>query len=437
MEIALTKKQTIFWDAIFDENGIIRDNGLKEFVSFGAFGSAKSYIIMLCTLMICLGYPKTQWLYARATYPQLEDSVIRQFLEAFPGKDFQYEYKIQKREIRFSNGSIIMFRAFDVDTKILSNQYHGASICQAEEIPFDFYVQLWGRLRLLSNGMPRNIMLLEGNPAECWCKKKYKQKEIPKDTFFMESTSYDNPYLPKDYIAKLIQEMPEFWVRRYVYGEWSNFDEMVFSEFNESIHIIDPIPILKPWKRVNGFDYGWRNPSAISFLALDYEGNIHVYDEFKKAEQTTDLLIEAANRHGKFMNVIDPSTKTPDSHGKDIFSEISKQVNLIEARKSKLRNITNVQLRLKQRKIFIHRNCVEHIEEFREYKWKKIKLGDEKNHPEEVMKKNDHLMDAMMYGVQYIEDLISTHPDEKNKKFTLKHLVQAAPNYKQRLETLG
>jgi len=436
MDIDLTEKQTIFWDVLFDENGLIRDNGIKELASFGAFGSAKSYIIMLCTISICLNYPKTQWLYARATYPQLEDSVIRQFIEAFPEENFEYKYRIQKREARFDNGSIIMFRAFDVDTKILSNQYHGASICQAEEIPFEFYAQLWGRLRLLSNGMPRNIMLLEGNPAECWCKKKYKQRPIPEDTFFMESTSYDNPYLPKDYIKKLMQEMPDFWIRRYVFGEWSNFDEMVFSEFNESIHIIDPVPIEKAWQKVNGFDYGWRNPSAISFLAIDYDGNIHIYDEFKQAEQTTDQLSKEALRHGKIINVIDPSTKAPDSSGKDVFGELSNTLDLIEANKSKLRNITNVQLLFKQRKIFVHRNCTEHIEEFREFKWKKVKIGDEKNHPEEVVKKNDHLMDAMMYGVQYIQDLKSINPEERKRKYTIGHLT-SKPNYTKRLETLG
>lgn len=436
MDISLTEKQTIFWDQFLDEAGFIKDNGLKEGASFGGFGSAKSFIIMLVTLVICQNYPRTQWLYARSTYPQLEDSVIRQFKEAFPEENFQYKYVGHKREARFDNGSIIMFRAFDVDTKILSNQYHGASICQAEEIPFEFYAQLWGRLRLLNNGMNRNVMFLEGNPAECWCKKKYKLNPIPADTFFMESTSYDNPHLPKDYIDKLKQEMPEFWIRRYVYGEWSNFDEMVFSEFNESVHIIDPVPISKHWQRVNGFDYGWRNPSAISFMAIDFEGNIHIFDEFKMPEQTTDLLIEAARRHGKCINVIDPSTKIPDSRGKDIFTELSNSLNLIEARKSKMRNITNVQLLLKQRRIFIHRNCIDHIEEFREYKWKKIKLGDQKNHPEEVIKKNDHLMDAMMYGVQYIEDLRSTHPDKKNKKFTLNYLA-TAPNYNKKLENLG
>lgn len=424
MDITLTPKQTRFYESVFNENGFIRtDNVFNEFASFGGFGSAKSFIVMLATLNICLRYPRTHWLYARASYPQLEDSVIRQFRELFPGDDFQYIYRSQKREIHFKNGSLIMFRAFDVDTKILSNQYHGASLCQAEEVIHAFYLQLWGRLRLHSNGIPKNIMLLEGNPGQGWCKERYIDNPLPTNVFFMQSTSYDNPYLPAGYIEKMKEAYPDAWFRRYVLGNWENLDEMVFNEFVDSIHVIDPIEIPDSFEKAAGMDYGYKNPSAIVFGAVDYDGDVIIYDEFYEAQKTPDELAQAANRHGRQLVVIDPSTKTPDRDGKDVFQELAiRGIRLRVANKHKLRNISTTNMLLKQKRLFVSRACVNLIKEIKSYKWQRMKLGEEeiKDHKEEVVKKDDHAVDALMYLLAYLVDMQSIEPTPIKPEHTLR-----------------
>lgn len=407
----LTEKQTSFYQALFNADGTLRKTDIVEAAYFGGFGSGKSLIVALATMTIVQVYAGAPWLYARETYTELKDSVIPQFLEDFPPEKFGYRYIQHKREAHFKNGSLIYFRAFDNGDKIKSNSYAGASICQAEEVPYELYLQIWGRMRHKKSGIPKHLMLLEGNPSDSWCKQRFIDNPIPKGSYFIEATTFDNPYLPPDYVQNLLEKYPESWIRRYVYGEWGNFDEMVLSGFSEKVNVIEPFEISPHYKKAIGGDYGYVNPSAFVYGAIDYDDNIIIYDEFYEKQQSMGEIAEAAMRHGKTVTVYDFATKAPSKDGKSIWSELQELgVPLIESNKDKLRNISVTNTLLKTGKLYITKNCVNLIKEIRGYKWKKLKLGEMKNHSEEVVKKDDHAIDALLYLVAYIEDLKSTDP---------------------------
>lgn len=420
----LTKKQTEYYDKIFAHNGKVRTtNGYEEFAYFGGFGSGKSFIVMLATYQICLMYPSTPWLYVRETYPELNDSVIPQFNALFNYNG--YEYFKAEREARFSNGSVISFRAFDRDTKILSNEYAGASFCQAEDIPEELFLQTLGRLRHRRSGLPKNIRLIEGNPSNTWVKRRYKD-EKPIDVWVTETTTYDNPYLPKEYVETLIKNYPDNWVNRYVYGEWENFDEMVFPEFKEKQIVIMPIlQMPKHFKKAVGGDYGYRNPSAWIWGAIDYDGNIIVNDEWYQKEMTPDEIAKAYMKHGRLAAPYDYSTKRPDRDGKSVWTELEKNgVLLIPSNKDEMKNITTINMLMKQGRLKITSNCVNLIKELKGYKWKKMKLGEEKNFPEQTIDKDNHAIDAMCYLVNYLEDLKSSDPTRQRPENMIRHYVE-------------
>lgn len=418
----LTEKQTSFFSSIFSPDGKMReDNDNTEFVFFGGFGCGKSYSTMLCTLLPCLIYPGTHWLYARATYQQLKDSVIPQFLKAFPPEEIGYRYVKTDREIVFHNKSKIVFRAYDKDVKILSNMYHGVSYCQAEEIPYELFLQTRGRNRLRDNGIPKNIFIVEGNPADGWVKQRYKDKKLPEKVYYQEATTFDNPYLSAEYISDMIRNYPEAMVRRYVYGEWGSFDERVFSEFNDKIHVVSPFELKHDWMRCIGMDYGWIAPSAMVWVAVDYMGNLIFFDEFYENRKTPDELAIESRRHGVCPVVIDYSTKRPDRDGRSTWIELSeKGVPLIESNKDKFTNIVRANTSFKTNRIFIFKNCINLIREVREYKWKRVRQSqrntiilNESNGTmqntdlyltEETQDGNDHAIDAFLYVMAHLSN---------------------------------
>lgn len=426
----LTIKQARFHKQLFDTNGKLRsDNNYKEFAYFGGFGSGKSLITMLSTYQICMTYPKTHWLYARSTYGELADSVIPQFNELFQEKG--YVYKKIDREAKFNNGSVIKFRAYDKDTKILSNQYHGATFCQAEELAEEMYLQTWGRLRMRGNGIPKNIIMMEGNPAAGWCKTKFKDNPLGDHTYFIEATTMDNDYLPEDYIDTMKRNYPDNWVARYIYGEWNNLDEMVFNEFRDCDHIIEPVDpqYIPGYCHLRmGLDYGWRTPSCILWAYINQDQELIFFDEFYEKEQTAKDINDASMRHfntikKKIICVADFSIKKPDRDGKSLWDDLEKfGMILTESNKDELRNITNFNLLLKQKRIKITRNCVNFIREIKNYKWKKVKLGSDKEIPDEPIQKDNHAIDAALYITANLEHLNVVTPEQIEHKRSLEYI---------------
>lgn len=426
MKLSLTKRQTEFWDVLFDDQFKIKDNSFIEFYAIGGFGSGKSRVVASAVHTICLMYPKSHGVYIRGTYPELKDSVIPQFINYFPEQENGYTFNKSERVCEYANGTRLDFRAFDKDTKILSNEYDFMAFSQVEELPEELFLQSLGRNRRRQGGIPKNLLLAEGNPSSGWLKKRVKDKQLTDKMYLLEVRTRDNPYLPEGYEANLRANYPNFWVARYLDGEWSNLDEAVFSEFRESRDIIEPSSLDHSFKRRAGLDYGWVNPSALVWSFVDYDGNVTIYDCWKSVQKTPAEIAKEAKRYGPMPIIADYSIKKADRDGRSLWQDLLVEgLNLVESNKQELENIVLVNSLLKQGRLKITRNCFELIEEIRNYKWKKLKLGEEKNHPEQTVNKDNHLIDAMLYMIADIEELKTVRPEiEKYKQSMLYKTIQ-------------
>jgi hypothetical protein len=55
----------------------------------------------------------------------------------------------------------------------------------------------------------------------------------------------------------------------------------MFTEFDVELHTIDPFEVPRHWNRTAGLDYGYKDPSAAVWFAVDpSDGSLLVYDEF-------------------------------------------------------------------------------------------------------------------------------------------------------------
>lgn len=429
MEIKFTQKQdkfffTIFDEEIYEKEGKLRvsNNQYNEFYFFGGFGSGKSRIVSMAVHIICLNYPNAHGLYIRETYPELKDSVIPQYLAYYPPHENCYKYKESDRTAIYTNGTRLDFRAFDRDTKILSNEYDFIVFSQLEESNEELFLQSLGRNRRKIGGLPKNLLIAEGNPSSNWVKRRLKDKPLNDDMFLIEARTKDNNFLPPDYEVKLRANYPAFWCARYLDGEWSNLDEMVFSEFRVMTNITEPVSreTFSLYKIKQGLDYGWKNPTAIVWGFVDYDSNITIFDEWGDSQQTCDMIALQAKRHGNFPIIADYSIKAAQRDGRSIWQDlIAENLQLTECNKQELENITLVNRLLKSGRLKITKNCVQLLTEINNYKWKKLKLGDNKNLPEEPVDKDNHFIDAMMYLVANIERSKVESPEAKAYKQSL------------------
>lgn len=408
----------------------VKENDIKTFAFFGGFRSGKSFLCQLITFLLCCVYPRLRVVYVRRTYEQLKDSVIKQFRQDFE-KYGQFTYvetsKEGSRIARFTNGSTIVFRAFDKDTNILSAEYDLACACQVEDIQEALYKQLFGRLS--GSIMPKTFMLVEGNPKGNWVKKAfYDLSEVEKKkkkVFFLNSPTTANiANLPKDYVETLKEQYSERDFKRWALGDWQNLYGLVFSEFDEKTHVIPPIDIKdigKNEKILIGGDYGWRNPSCFLWGVKTYDDDIIIFDEFYESEKLPEELAKENLRNGKFSTVMDYAIKRPDRDGKCLWDTLTRLgMRLIESNKDEFNNIVTVNSLFKKRRIFICSNCVNLIWEIKNYKFKEPKIGAEKNLEETPVDKDNHAIDAMLYLTEKLLNMHSVSEYENAERKSLK-----------------
>ena len=424
---SLNKKQSHFWKTLFDENGLIRtDNNYTEFALWGGYGSGKTMICLLAIKQICEKYPGTPVYIIRETWDQLDRTVIKDWNDMFKYKG--YKFYEGKKIIKFPNGSRIDFASFDKPHKILGSNTPVMMVSQAEAIPEALFVELFGRQRG-DFGIPKPIIITEGNPADSWAKKRYADpKTRPSTVFYSCVSTYDNrKFLDAQnphYIVNLENTLSPMERKRKMEGDWDSSDDMVFSHFNNKMNVIPPIEVPKKSRIVIGGDYGYRNPATFVWIYKDYDGRLIVFDEFYYAEQALESLAHASRRHGWHPVIYDFSTKRPESDGVSTWDKLQALgVPLIESNKDELRNIAVVNQLFKTGNLFITENCVNLIQEIRRYKWAKAR-NHTQNLKETPVDKDNHAIDALLYAVAFIEGLSPRVGGEDAMKYTIKYYAE-------------
>ena len=296
----------------------------NEILFGGAAGGGKTKGIIMDALFRTAKYPGTTAVIFRRTYRELIDTDIKEALESYPPEIGKYI--AGNFEFRLVNGSKILFR--HCETVSDKNKYRGIEIqflyfdelTSFEQEIYDF---LKTRLRAKKSLGVTPIVRSASNPGDIghgWVKKMFVDAgpymEIQEQTIWSEAlhksktirTQYipslatENPYITDDYIFELEQK-PEALRRALLNGDWDSFEGQVFKEFvndrehyddRKNTHVIDPFDIPDDWPRYFSFDWGYSDPFACQWWAMDYEGRAYLYKEWygcvpKKADTGLEI----------------------------------------------------------------------------------------------------------------------------------------------------
>ena len=95
----------------------------------------------------------------------------------------------------------------------------------------------------------------------------------------------DNPYLDPAEIELLTRAFDKESVEMRRYGRFGDAGGLVYPEFDESVHVVDPFPVPPEWYDNISIDPGLHNPLSCHFYAVDYDGNIYVVAEHYEREK--------------------------------------------------------------------------------------------------------------------------------------------------------
>jgi len=208
--------------------------------------------------------------------------------------------------------------------------------------------------------------------------------------------SITNPAYPKHEYERAQRELPEWMFRMFYRGEFTRPEGLVYQDFDASVHLIAPFDIPKEWVRVIGMDFGYNNPMAAVWIAIDGDGTCYVYREYYK---TRRLPREAAEdiremSQGETIDAIfvDPSAPV-------LIEELRRQgLNALPANNTVKEGIARVSELFRSKRLYVFKGLVNLLDEIESYSWKVV--NDQIT--EEPIKEYDHAMDALRYGIMGI-----------------------------------
>jgi hypothetical protein len=197
----------------------------------GAIRGGKSYWLLLELITFCFQYPKSRWIILRASYTNLERTILVSFRQMLAEGFEQYlkKWDGQSLTATWNNGSQLLFMAESYDSDKELNKFRGLEINGAgidevneiEEVTFNKVIERSGSW----NGVqcPPKI-LATCNPTLGWVKQriydKHKDGTLPSGWAYIPAKLTDNPYLSKEYITSLKENMPPYEFEVYVNGNW-------------------------------------------------------------------------------------------------------------------------------------------------------------------------------------------------------------------------
>lgn len=366
-------------------------------VYMGSAGSAKSYFITQKLIIRCCR-EKIKVLVCRRTGTTIRNTCFSLFKDILAKWKLTPYVKIRETDfnIRFPNGSEIIFTGLDEETKLLSlNNIGVIFIEEAFEVPKAIVEQLNLRLR---GKTPNQQIIMAFNPISKhhWLYD-FCETNPPTSFKFIHSTYKDNPFLNAEYIhelEELYKRNPQK-ARVFCDGEWGiDNDGLVFQ--NWKVEEFNHVQIQG--QLMVGLDFGFVNDiSAIVGSIMD-EANkrIYIFKEYGETGKTNADLINIITALGFNKSVIIADAAEPKS-----IEEIKRAgINKIRACKKGPDSIIHGIQKLQNYEIIIHPSCTGIITEFENYTWQKDKnTGIYINKPIDDF---NHYIDALRYSLQCI-----------------------------------
>jgi phage terminase large subunit len=262
----------------------------------GAFGAGKSLALTQQAADMALNYPGTRHMVVRKRFTDLRDTTLVTFQESVDPR--LYTYNKQEHTATFAGGAKLLFRGLDKLSKLGSVEVATVLADELYELSYDEFKMLKGRARqkgtapeiagkVIGASNPCDIGQSLNGPEWMYVYFEKQPKDAPgkfPGRFQVAANSFDNPFLPQDYVANLMRDYPPSWVRRFLYGDWGTVPkgDPVFTGFTRDMHggpwHVDPA--LRPVEGLpmyRGWDFGWHHPAVVWFQR-DPDGRVLVHD---------------------------------------------------------------------------------------------------------------------------------------------------------------
>ena len=315
----------------------------------------------------------------RKTFPSLRSSSMRDFFDILKQHELYKEENHNKTNSEYIlNGNLFEFISLDQPQKVRGRKRHVLYVNEANELYFEDWQQLI--LRTIEKA------ILDYNPSDefHFIYDKIKPRD---DVDFFITTYLDNPFLPIETVKeierlKLIDN--NYW-NVYGLGQIGSSQALIFR-----IEECNDVPVNAKFLSY-GMDFGFTNDPTT--LVAIYQQGDNIY--LKELIFQTGLTNRDIDEKLKFLEVGRDEIFADSAEPKSIEELYRMGWNIKPSTKGA--GSVNIGIdTMKRYKIYVTKDSINMIKEFRNYKWKEDKNGNILNNPIDMF---NHTIDAVRYGL--------------------------------------
>lgn len=328
--------------------------------------------------------------------------------EQLAGNSWDKAYDKQMRMLVFKNGSWLQFMTFEQDL----DKFGGAALHRVhydEEPPRQIRQEC--RFRLIDYDGDE-LFTMTPLHGMSWM---YDEIYVPWERGELKNATVvivdmdDNPYLNEQAKARVLAGLSREERAARKSGRFVQFSGMVYPEFQRHIHVVPSAKIPDNVLLLGSIDPGTRHMAAVVWAYLTSDDDLVVFDELALQESTVAQvalairMMEDRRRVKLRTYTIDPSARNvAHQTGRSDQMEYSDHgIVTILGQNDVPAGINRVKERLQGQpgegpRLHVQAHCTNLIEEFRRYHW--VRQGrSEHEAKEQVVKRDDHLLDALRY----------------------------------------
>jgi phage terminase large subunit len=352
----------------------------------------KSVLARMTTLKWATDYPGRFFWIVSPTYQMAKDIHWKDGFNLEIPQDWIEKKNEQDLEVVLKNGSRISLRSADKPDRLRGVRLGGLVVDEVASMRN--WNDIWQAALRPTLTDYQSPALFISTPKgynhfyELWERGQKENKEWKSWKF----STYDNPFIPKEEIETAKKELDEDAFAQEYLAEFKKFTGLVYKNFKREVNVIEPIELQENWSYYRSIDFGWVNPTAVLFIAIDDKGRIIIFDfinTFADPAQMSD--IEELRKYGLS---IQPVSKTSSNNTEDWTTF----------------RIRKVSEKIQNQKLFVFKNCTNTIFEFENYQYKEVRDGA---YTKEIPAKiNDHLMDALSYFIVSLPERVEAEYDD-------------------------
>jgi PBSX family phage terminase large subunit len=373
-------------------------SGAKHILLFGGSRSGKTTVLVMAIIFRALRFAGSRHLICRYRAKDARSSVLRETL--FPWLDNTvgksgYTYRAHESMITLFNGSEIWIGGLgdrEQADKILGHEYNTIYFNEISQLSYIAVTTAYSRLAMRITGC-RNLFFYDCNPGSPlhWAYKIFVLKrqfltgeplekaELYASMLLNPEDNKDN--LPEDYIADILDVLPEKQKARFRDGLWVKAEGVIYDRFDESM-IIKAADLPKQFDRyAAGQDFGLN----ITFVKIAWlDDVIYVLCDYGAFNMTTQSFNDELKAR-RWLDDVFPVYCDPA--GGERIQEIT---GGIKANNSVESGIDFINAKIERKQFFVCETCNGVLSEIWDYC---------RNEAGEIVKVNDHYLDALRYAI--------------------------------------